>query len=65
MNDDALFWRMEAEKAAEASRRDKALSVPCPECKRPAGSRCITLDTHQPSNLVHRARVAAWERERS
>jgi hypothetical protein len=58
---EALFWRTEAEKAAAAAARDQALSVSCPECKRPAGSRCITLDTHQPSNLVHRARVKAWK----
>jgi hypothetical protein len=51
----------EAEKAAAAARRDAALSVACPECKRPAGARCITLDTHQPTNLVHRARVNAWQ----
>jgi hypothetical protein len=41
---------------------DPALRVPCPECKRPAGSRCITLDTHQPSNLVHRGRAHAAQR---
>jgi hypothetical protein len=46
-----------------------ALSVPCPECKRPAGSPCITLDTHEPSSLVHRARArvatgSAGERDR-
>jgi hypothetical protein len=51
----------ETEKAAAAAERDKALSVPCPECKRPAGSRCITLDTYQPSNIVHKARVEAWK----
>jgi hypothetical protein len=53
----------EVRKAADAAARDKSLSVPCPECKRPAGSRCITLDTHQPSNLVHGARVSAWRRQ--
>jgi hypothetical protein len=51
----------EAGKAAAATARDKALTVPCPECKRLAGERCITLDTHLPTNLVHRARVIAWE----
>ena len=35
-----------------------ALSVPCPECKRPAGSRCVTL-LGEPSDLVHRARDGA------
>ena len=55
-----LMGSTEEEKAAEAARRDRVLSVPCPECNRPAGSRCITLDTHQPTNLVHRARVLAW-----
>ena len=33
------------------------LSVPCPECNRPAGVKCITLDTHEPSDLVHRMRA--------
>jgi hypothetical protein len=50
----------EAEKAAEAARRDKALSVACPVCKQAAGSRCISVDTGQPTNLVHGARVMAW-----
>jgi hypothetical protein len=63
MSDEAVFWRMEARKAADAAARDKALSVPCPECKRDAGARCIALDTHQPTNLVHKARVTAWRRE--
>jgi hypothetical protein len=64
VSDEALFWRTEAEKAEAAARWDKALSVACPECKRPARSRCITLDTHQPTNLVHRARVEAWKAAR-
>jgi hypothetical protein len=36
-----------------------ALSVPCPECKRPAGIRCITLDTHESTPLVHKMRAHA------
>jgi hypothetical protein len=54
----------EAQKAAEAAVRDRALTVACPECKRLAGARCITLDTHQPTNLVHRVRVIYWEASR-
>jgi hypothetical protein len=50
----------EAEKASELAGRDRSLSVACPECKRMAGDRCITL-SHQPTNLVHKRRVAAWK----
>jgi hypothetical protein len=52
--------RYSVHKCEEAG--DPALRVPCPECKRPAGTRCITLDTHQPSNLVHRGRAHAAQR---
>lgn len=38
--------------------KEDALVVPCPECKRPPGSRCITL-LGVPSDLVHRARARA------
>ena len=52
----------EEEKAAELAARDAVLSVPCPECKRPALARCVTLDTRQPTSVVHRARVVAWDK---
>ena len=51
-------------KAAEAARRDKTLRVGCPLCGQPVGARCVRLDTGQPTNLVHIARVSAWQQMR-
>lgn len=50
----------EEEKAAALAARDMTLSVACPECKRPAGQRCLRIDG-VPSNLVHKARYEAWK----
>lgn len=51
----------EAEKAAEASRRDAVVcTTPCPYCDALPGQRCIDVETFQRSNRVHRSRVTAW-----
>lgn len=55
-----LYPLSEAQKSADLAARDKCLSEACPECKQPAGARCISLDTQRPSNLVHAMRVTAW-----
>ncbi len=49
----------EDEKAAALAAYDATLSVPCPECKRAAGERCLRIDG-VPSNLVHHDRYLAW-----
>lgn len=50
----------EQAKAAEAARRDRALSVDCPVCGAKAGERCLNTVTGQPGNFVHGGRVARW-----
>ena len=52
----------EAEKAAEAAERDRALAVACPVCYVAAGERCRNTVTGQPCNIVHLGRVIRWER---
>lgn len=48
----------EAQKAAAATRRDRALTVPCQTCGAAAGARCTMGG--QTTNLVHRPRVTDW-----
>jgi hypothetical protein len=36
---------------------DKARTVPCPDCKRPAGSKCVHLETLAETNGVHSSRI--------
>lgn len=51
----------EAEKAAAAVARDKALTVACPVCSAAAGERCLNTVTGQPGNFVHGGRVSRWQ----
>jgi hypothetical protein len=53
--------RAEAQKAAAAAERDNTLSVDCPDCGELAGARCASLITGKRTNIVHAARVKAWE----
>jgi hypothetical protein len=54
---------IEDEKAAALAARDLTLTVACPECKREAGQRCLSI-LGVPSNLVHKARHEAWKAAR-
>jgi hypothetical protein len=51
----------EAQKAEAAAGRDAVLTVPCDACNAPAGARCTLGD--QPTNLVHKTRVASWRNQ--
>jgi len=55
----------EAQKAAEATARDQALTVDCPACPALAGERCLNTVTGQPGNFVHGGRVAHWRMNRT
>lgn len=62
-HDSGRIWPEPAREPFKWPRPVDALTVPCPECKRPPASRCVTL-LGTPSDLVHRVRAAAAGGER-
>lgn len=36
---------------------EKARTVPCPDCKRPAGSKCVHIETNVETTGVHSSRI--------